>query len=408
MMSNQALSELYERLGYPSKSKFTSAATKLINEGSLDATKGQVKAFLEQSDISIHDKPNIEHKKFSYPRYDFALIMDLMDMNKEKAQNSQYNWILNILEHHSRFVWSFPLKSKSSLVESMTAAEKNPIAAAIQAVIEQIDPDQIADILLVSDGGTEFKGRVTTMLKQYPSVYRRISTPDYKSTMPVERFNYTLRQALARSFAHHKNLKWLSVLPNIISAYNSSESNADLDDYSNSKIPVDRLLSIVKDVADGNRHAVIDLRYREPVYDVGTKVRIANRINLFDKKSMKPKLSSKVYTIVKYQLPYVIVADSQGNEQSVAYKRLKPTNAQVTDHESVIDQIEAEETHQRHQRRLAKEILSPKSIDNEVVIDEDGRERVQIKKRRLPLREKRDKTAANARIAAQFKGKARD
>jgi hypothetical protein len=46
---------------------------------------------------------------------DFALIADLMDVSNIARKNGGYNWILNILEGNTRYIWSFAIKSKSSL-----------------------------------------------------------------------------------------------------------------------------------------------------------------------------------------------------------------------------------------------------------------------------------------------------
>lgn len=398
------LQQLYIDEGYPSKTKFIAITRKLRSQGKLSATPNEVKQYLEGSAISVFDEPApADSGTYEYPQYDYALIIDLLDMNNIKSKNQQYNWILNILEHHSRFVWSFPLKSKSSTVDGLN----NPIAAGIKSVIEQIDPDGIANILLVSDQGKEFKGNVSSMLEDYPYVFRLYSTDERKSTTPVEVFNKTLRGYIKRAQATSGNLNWIDHLQKIISVYNSSPHTGNLDDFASSDIPVERLLSIKNDLLNDIRHTEINLDgIPERKYADGTKVRLAQKIDLFDKKSMVPKLSSMIYEVVGFEHTYYKLKDTNGKIIRAIESRLRPTTAANQSTITPIgDQLREEQRHNTTQRRLAKEILSPKSIDNEVVIDDEGRERVQIKKRRLPAREKRDKTAANARIAAQFKGK---
>ena len=411
-MSDDTLERLYAAWGYPSKTKFQFITRALRKKKELNKTIKEVNDFLDRSAISVLDAPVVGvPSHYNYPSYDFALIIDLMDMSIVKSKNEGYNWILNILEHHSRFVFSFKLKSKSSL--RLDADDSNKIASALESVLEQIDPGHTANILVVSDQGTEFRGEVTKMLKKYENVYRRYSDAQRKSTMPVERFNKTLRVSLARAQAATGSLNWTSHLDTIVGVYNGTPHSGSLDDTAPTDIPVDRLLSVVEDLKNGISHAVINLDgLPERKYPNGTRVRVQEQSKLFDKKSSTAKLSSVIYTVKGFEHTFYIVEDDEGNQLEVIEERLRPTSATETatvnlklskSPRGIREQLSDEQQHNRTQRRLA-DILPKKSLDTHVVVGEDGRESVQMKPSRMPRSSTRDKSAAKARISEQLKG----
>lgn len=399
------LQQLYIKSGSPSKTKFITLTRKLRAEGKLLATPDQVKEFLDASTVSVFDDVKSTNDQYKYDAYDYVLIADLMSMENIKAQNRQYNWILCILEFKSRFLWTFPLKNKSSNDRELTAKDSNPIAAAFASVLEQIDPDRTASILIITDLGGEFKGQVSKLLndEDYPWVFRRYAEPKVrKSTQPIERVIRTLRDAIKRINATNDNLNWIDHIQGIVARYNS-DVHTGIDD-----VPVERLLSIKNDYENGISHAIIDLdSLPKRKFPDGTIVRLKLPQDTFAKRSFVPKLSTERYRVVGFEhTKYQLVNINDPNDKKEAIEsHLRVTNEKTAPQVTFSKQLNDEQRHNTTQRRLAKEVLNKKSIDNEVVIDEDGRERVQIKKRRLPLREKRDKTAANARIAAQFKGK---
>ena len=73
---------------------------------------------------------------------------DLMDLMKFSRYNKGYKYILNIIDIYSRFVWSFPLKTK----------KPDEIVPHIESVIKQIPKNHYKSIRY--DQGNEFKGKV--------------------------------------------------------------------------------------------------------------------------------------------------------------------------------------------------------------------------------------------------------
>lgn len=402
----ESLQQLYKDSGSPSRTKFIDITRKLRRDGKLTASPTDVVMFLDSTSTAVFDDVDTnETKHYDYPAYDYALIIDLMDMNNISSKNHGYNWILNILEYHSRFVWSFPLKTKSSTEAGLTAKDSNPIAASIQSVLEQIDPDRTASIRLVSDLGGEFKGEVSKMLKDYPWVFRLYTIPGRRtSTMPVERFNRTLRDALKRVMATNNNLNWTDELSGVINRYNASHHEG-LND-----IPVDKLLSIKHDLDQGISHAVIKLdSLPELKYPVGSLVRIKLKQSEFAKKSFVPKTSSEVYKVIGFKHTLYQLEPVDGGEPVSALEkelRLVPKITKlVVDKpkpKPIHEQLSEEQSHARQQRKL-KDILPKKSLDTIIAQDEHGREVVRLKPSRLPKNSRRDKSAAIARMKEQSK-----
>ncbi|CAF5036481.1 unnamed protein product, partial [Rotaria socialis] len=88
------------------------------------------------------------------------LQIDLIDMRTRPdilKPDIIYNWILNCIDHFSKFSWSYPLKNKS-------AAE---VALKLRELFFVFGPQR----LLHSDNGREFVAKCNTRIKRIISTY---------------------------------------------------------------------------------------------------------------------------------------------------------------------------------------------------------------------------------------------
>ena len=143
------LDALYKQLLAPPKGKFVTEVRKRIANGSLkDAPRNwlvEIGNYLDGINATVFTQPPKREGHYDYGGVDFALIIDLMDVAKIAKKNKGYNWILNVIEGHSRFAWSFVLHTKSSVE---TDKEGNNAIGK--------DLDEIFDLLIPGHDGKDY------------------------------------------------------------------------------------------------------------------------------------------------------------------------------------------------------------------------------------------------------------
>lgn len=222
-------------------------------------------------------------------------------------------------------MWSFAIKSKSSLETDKEG--NNAIAKAFKEVFDLLIPghDGSKDypataisptILVVTDEGTEFKGKVSKVIGDYVYASRRFTAPHRKSTELVERFNRTLRESLARVMNLHDG-KWYPYLQQIVRNYNGEKHSAT------GEAPIDLLLKRVLDLQEGISHAVIDLDLPERAFADGSEVRLLVNYDIFAKRSMSPVWSHEVWVVKGFEHSFYVVEGPKGQERRVTEGEMK-------------------------------------------------------------------------------------
>ena len=117
-------------------------------------------------------------------------IIDLIDVSNlySKFNGPCINFVLNVIDQFSKWVWSRPLKSK--LAATVALQMQNIILFEGQA------PEMIS-----CDDGSEFKGEMNELAQKF-SIRLQRSQP-YSSNVQgcVERFNGTMRSAFIKYLA---------------------------------------------------------------------------------------------------------------------------------------------------------------------------------------------------------------
>lgn len=144
--------------------------------------------------------------------------MDLIDVSENARMNNGICFILNVVDHFSKFAWSTPLKNKS--VEN--------VAFALQQIILVEGPPEV----LSSDNGGEFTGDKMKQLCDRFNIDHRFSLPYRPQTNgAVERFNKTLKEAINKRLADHQSKRgadskrYIDVLPFLVHSYNTHKHN---------------------------------------------------------------------------------------------------------------------------------------------------------------------------------------
>ena len=146
-----------------------------------------------------------ERKKVIVNHIDEIHSCDLVDMVKYSKVNRGYKYIFTNIDIFSKYVWSFPLKSK-------TVKE---IKSCFQKIYKERKPKYIW-----SDQESAFFSK--EMLKFFEDNNVKIyHTYSNLKAVIIERFNRSLRQLMMKSFVKNNNTVWYNILPELIKTYNN-------------------------------------------------------------------------------------------------------------------------------------------------------------------------------------------
>lgn len=200
--------------------------------------------------------------------------MDLMDFSRFKFHNKGYTFLLNIIDVHSRYAWSFPLKKKTP----------NEIEPHLESILKLVK----GPISFTFDKGTEFKGKVSKLLKSYNASVN-LNDPHainaHHTVGMIERFNRTLLGRIKKYMNHNETLTYVDVLDQLVSNYNNTVHS------SIKKKPYD--------VMYRNAIPIVDIDVvNDTKFKIGDNVRFLRVRKLFDKKAFMPVYSLDVHKII--------------------------------------------------------------------------------------------------------------
>jgi hypothetical protein len=136
--------------------------------------------------------------------------MDLIDVSQHSRLNGGITFLLNVVDHFSKFAWSRPLKNKSM---------ENVSYELLHIFLQEGSPE-----VLTSDNGSEFVGSKTQELCANFNVDQRFSAAYRPQTNGlVERFNKTLKEGLARYLADHSSKRYIDELQYLVHSYNTTK-----------------------------------------------------------------------------------------------------------------------------------------------------------------------------------------
>lgn len=207
-----------------------------------------------------------------------TMQMDLMDISRFSKQNSNYKFLLNIIDVYSRYAWSIPLKKKTP----------DEIAPHIEIILKLLKKP----IAFTFDQGSEFKGAVNKLFEKY-DVQVYLNDPgaiNAKNKVGmIERLNRTLWNRIKKYMQTQQTLKFIDVLQDIVNNYNNTRHSAILqkpeDVFLDKKQPI---ISIDK----------IYLSGQQDKFTIGNLVRFKRVRKTFDKKAFEPIFSISVHRVV--------------------------------------------------------------------------------------------------------------
>ena len=135
--------------------------------------------------------------------------IDLIDMRGDPDEESK--WICHLRDHFSKYSVACPMPNKSS----------EEVVKVVVTWIMHLGPPKI----LQSDNGTEFKGALTILLRQYGIQVINGRPRHPQSQGMVKKANHILKDKIAAWRSDHQSSSWVSSLPEVIAGMNGQRSS---------------------------------------------------------------------------------------------------------------------------------------------------------------------------------------
>lgn len=204
---------------------------------------------------------------------------DLVEMIPYARVNKGYRYILVVINAFSKYVWALPVKRKTG----------SDVTKAMQQVLSSKPPKN-----LQTDMGKEFYNKEFAALMKKFNINHYSTFSNVKSSI-VERCNRTLKGIMWKRFSLQGSYKWISILQEIVTKYNST---------------IHRTTSLKpKDVTKKHTKQLLNTAYsnvktvdpRKQKFRVGDRVRISRYRAVFEK-GYEPNWSHEVFKVVKVHL----------------------------------------------------------------------------------------------------------
>ena len=224
-----------------------------------------------------------ERKKIIVNYIDEIHSCDLVDMIKYSRVNRGYKYIFTNIDIFSKYVWAFPLKTKTI----------KDIKSCFEKIFKKRKPKYIW-----SDQESSFFSK--EMLKIFEDNDIKIyHTYSNLKAVVIERFNRSLRELMMKEFVKNDNTVWYNILPKLIKFYN------DRYHHTIKMRPIDVNKSNEKHIK--NTVYNYDITNKKPKFKIDDLVRISlKRRELFDKPTGNIKWSEELFKIFKINKSNVI------------------------------------------------------------------------------------------------------
>jgi len=192
--------------GFSSQNKLAKASGVPIDE---------VKKWLSSQDAYTQHKPI--KRKFTRNRYVVSNMRvcyeaDLADMQSLASENSNFKYILCVIDIFSKKAWGEPLKNKKSAT----------VATALQKIFARAE----YPLKLRHDRGREFLGPEVRKLLKDNNVTQIVTDNEETKCAVIERFLRSLKERMHRYFTHFGVQQYDHILQDLFLAYNDTEHTA--------------------------------------------------------------------------------------------------------------------------------------------------------------------------------------
>lgn len=235
---------------------------------------------------------------------------DLVEMLPYAKTNRNFRYILVVINVFSKFVWVEPVKRKTA----------KDVTSAMNKILSKM---HIKPKNLQTDNGKEFYNKEFKNLTSKYKINHYSSFSNLKSSV-VERVNRTLKNMMWRQFSYQGSYKWINILQDIVSKYNSKKhSTIDMRPVEVTQDMEPILLSTVY-----SNLKTVDPRKNK--LKKGDNVRISKYREAFSK-GYTPNWSNEIFKIRKVNLtnPVTYLLEDQNKQEiqgSFYSEELQKTN----------------------------------------------------------------------------------
>src|SRR6267154_553973 len=244
---------------------------------------------------------------------------DLVDLGLLSNENDSQRYLLTCIDVFSKYARVEPLKNKSG--SSLTIA-----------FTKMLEEQQCK--LLQTDKGTEFLNASFQKLLRDRNIRHYTSENDDIKAAVVERFNRTLKGMMWRYLSHTMNGRYIDVLPQLVSSYNSTHH---------------RSINMTPSEVTAQNESLVRRRLYPPKnvvskwrYQVGQTVRLRQTKRVF-KKGYEPSWTEEIFTIASLypsDPPTYILKDLAGEEiKGKFYEQEIQPILQKTDDTFIVERV---------------------------------------------------------------------
>lgn len=217
---------------------------------------------------------NFSRRRTIIKGFDDLWQSDLAQMDLYAKSNRNFKFILVVIDCFSKYVWTKPLKSKTS-EEVMKAFE------------DILNEGRVPRNLQTDQGKEYFNVNFKKLMQKYN--INHYNTYSHKKAAIAERVIRTLKERLFKYFSLNGTYNWLDILPTIVNEYNtrkhSTTNMRPIDVVKNTKITVYNHLKL-----SGRRK-----------FKIGDVVRIS-KVKHFFEKGYTPNWTTELFKITKIQI----------------------------------------------------------------------------------------------------------
>lgn len=209
---------------------------------------------------------------------------DLVEMQEWSEQNRGYRYMLNVIDVHSKYAWSIPLKDKTG--KTVLDAFKQIVKSSGRK------PDHVW-----VDEGKEFYNKHMDEWIEANDIIRYSTHGEHKSAV-VERFNRTLKTIMWKRFTAENTRNWIDMLDKLLFQYNNKKHS-----------------TIKMTPTEASQHDNPVNIEGKSKFSVGDQVRISRIKGIFEKGYL-PNWSEALYTVheVKRTVPITYILKDMNGE----------------------------------------------------------------------------------------------
>ena len=190
---------------------------------------------------------------------------DLVEMQEWKKQNKGFRYMLNVIDVHSKYAWSIPLKDKTG----------KTVLEAFKQIVNS--SGRKPDHIWVDEGKEFYNKQMDEWIKE--NNINRYSTHGEHKSAVVERFNRTLKTNMWKRFTAENTRNWIEMLDKLLFQYNNKKHST---------------IKMTPTEASQMQDSV-NLK-EQPKFSIGDQVRISRIKGIFEKGYL-PNWSEALYTV---------------------------------------------------------------------------------------------------------------